>query len=86
MAKMQTVQKTAAPAVTRAPTTGIQLDEAQKAKFDGMQTKSDRIRFLSSLGYKNGPIAKFLSSVYGKEVRYQHVRNVLKTPLKKVAA
>jgi hypothetical protein len=64
---------------------GIQLSEGQQASFDVMKTKSERIRFLASLGYKNGPISKYLSTVYGKLVRYQHVRNVLKSPLKKAS-
>ena len=39
--------------------------------------KSAQIRYLHSKGYKNSPIAKFLSYYYGKEVKYQQVRNVL---------
>lgn len=43
-----------------------------------LKTKSATIRFLSSKGWANGKIAKFMG------IRYQHVRNVLITPLKKV--
>lgn len=42
------------------------------------QTKSGVIRFLDSEGMKRGDIAKLLN------IRYQHVRNVLITPIKKV--
>lgn len=44
------------------------------------KTKSGIIRFLNSKGYKNGPIAKYMG------IRFQHVRNVLVTPVKKVEA
>lgn len=42
------------------------------------KTKSAVIRYLDSQGWKRGQIAKFM------EIRYQHVRNVLTQPLKKV--
>lgn len=42
------------------------------------KTKSALIRHLSSQGKKTGEIAKFMG------IRYQHVRNVLITPVKKV--
>lgn len=44
-----------------------------------LKTKSAVIRKLSSDGWSNGRIAKFMG------IRYQHVRNVLVTPLKKAA-
>lgn len=44
----------------------------------GWKNKSESIRGLYGLGYSRSAIAKFL------DVRYQHVRNVLITPLKKV--
>jgi hypothetical protein len=78
-----TIEQPTTPAVAPATTPGITLNETQQSAFNAMTTKSERIRFLSSLGYKNGPISKYLSAVYGKLVRYQHVRNVLKSPLKK---
>lgn len=49
------------------------LDEVLSA----LGTKSAKIRHLSSIGWKRGAIAKYLG------IRYQHVRNVLITPLKK---
>lgn len=41
-------------------------------------TTSSKIRHLTSLGLKRGEIAKILG------IRYQHVRNVQITPIKKV--
>lgn len=41
------------------------------------KTKSNLIRFLSSQGKSRSDISKFMN------IRYQHVRNVLTTPLKK---
>jgi hypothetical protein len=43
--------------------------------LEGLNT-SQKIRHLHSLGFTRGQIAKFL------EKRYQHVRNVLVTPIK----
>ena len=40
-------------------------------------TVSGKIRYLTSIGMKRGEVAKMLN------IRYQHVRNVLVTPLKK---
>lgn len=43
----------------------------------GLKNKSQVIRYLDANGYSRSAIADFLG------VRYQHVRNVLVTPLKK---
>ena len=43
----------------------------------GLKNKSQVIRYLDAEGYSRSAIAGFLN------VRYQHVRNVLVTPLKK---
>lgn len=43
----------------------------------GWKNKSESIRGLYGLGYSRSAIAKFL------DIKYQHVRNVLITPLKK---
>jgi hypothetical protein len=48
-------------------------------ELDSLTTKSAKIRFLDSKGMKRGDIAKKLG------IRYQHVRNVLVTPIKKTA-
>lgn len=62
--------------------------EEQKLQYDpavlaSHTTKSAKIRYLDACGMKRGAIAKLLSQVYGKTVLYQHVRNVLITPLKR---
>jgi len=41
------------------------------------KTKSSVVRFLFSEGHNRSQIAKFM------DIRYQHVRNILVTPLKK---
>jgi hypothetical protein len=80
------VTETAIETSTATPSTATPaantLTAEQDASVRGMKTKSEQMRFLSSLGWKNGPIAKFLTEVHGKTVIYQHVRNVLKQPLK----
>lgn len=43
-----------------------------------LSTKSAQIRYLSAMGKTNSEISKMMN------IRYQHVRNVLITPLKKV--
>lgn len=57
-------------------TTNKKLTDADiAATLESLDTTSARIRYLDSIGWKRGQIAKHL----GK--RYQHVRNVLITPL-----
>ena len=43
------------------------------------KTKSGMVRFLSAEGFDRGTIAKYMG------IRYQHVRNILVTPIKKSA-
>jgi hypothetical protein len=68
---------------TVAPTTEVDvkvketIQEQHVAEADKLSTKSAKIRFLDSAGYKRGTIATHLG------IRYQHVRNVLTQPLKK---
>lgn len=71
--------KTSAPKVTAAQTKDlktIQTPEVQKVIKDA-PTKSAAIRQLHSMGLTRGQIAKAMG------IRYQHVRNVLITPLKR---
>lgn len=51
------------------------LSAAQGRKLAGLGTKSAKIRYLDGLGWSRGEIAAKL------DIRYQHVRNVLITPL-----
>ena len=58
------------------------MEMVEQLKFDPnhlttLHTTSAKIRYLDSCGMKRGEIAKVLS------IRYQWVRNVLITPLKK---
>ena len=52
------------------------LNKTQQSKFESLPTKSAKIRYLDSLDYTRGQIAKAMN------IRYQHVRNVLITPVK----
>lgn len=52
------------------------LSAKVQAEYDACVSTSARIRYLASTGMSRGDIAR----VTGK--RYQHVRNVLITPLK----
>ena len=54
----------------------VKLSAGQKKTYNKLETTSSRIRFLNQIGYSRSEIAKHL----GK--RYQHVRNVLITPIK----
>lgn len=47
-------------------------------------TKSSYIRYLSSTGMSRSDICKRFETVEGMKIRYQHVRNVLTQPLKRV--
>lgn len=58
----------------------IELTKAQQKAFDECTTLSAKIRYLNSEGFSNGQIAKFVDR------KYQHVRNVLTTPMKRVVA
>ena len=49
------------------------------ALLETHKTKSAMVRFLSSEGFERGTIAKFMG------IRYQHVRNILVTPVKKTS-
>ena len=53
------------------------LTKAQTNELNTLPTTSAKIRFLTSLDWPRGQIAKELG------IRYQHVRNVQITPVKK---
>jgi len=52
------------------------LTKSQISTIDSLPTKSAKIRFLDSLEMSRGDISRYLN------IRYQHVRNVLITPVK----
>jgi len=54
----------------------IKLNKSIQKKYDDLTTKSSKIRFLDSLNYSRSEISRFM------KIRYQHVRNVLITPIK----
>lgn len=68
----------ATPAVVASP---YPTDE--ELATQGFDNLSKRIRQLSALGAKTGEIAKIVKRSNGEHPRYQHVRNVLLTPLKR---
>lgn len=55
------------------------LNDAQQAVYSEMKTTSAKIRYLHGEGFTKGQIAEFLNK------KYQHVRNVILTPLKRPA-
>ncbi len=57
-------------------TTLPKLTESDQTTLSDLGTKSAKIRFLASKNWSRGQIALKL------EIRYQHVRNVLITPVK----
>lgn len=68
-----------------------QIKTASKTVLEGLGTcvnLSQRIRYLNSQGWSKGDISRFLTKYEAdnhgrtKEVRFQHVRNVLITPIK----
>lgn len=59
----------------------VPTDEAMRKQ--GLDTLSARIRYLNSLGVSTAGIAKIVKRSNGEHPLYQHVRNVLNTPLKK---
>ena len=62
-----------------APEPTVSYDPERLASYT---TLSAKIRYLHSQGMKRSAIAKTLTAHRGKTVLYQHVRNVLVTPVK----
>jgi hypothetical protein len=48
------------------------------------QTQSARVRWLTKQGLTRGQIVKIYPGLYGRTILYQHVRNILVTPVKNV--
>lgn len=59
------------------------LSKAQLEKYSGLTSISSKIRHLNSEGFSRGDISRIMTELEGRLVRYQHVRNVLITPLKR---
>lgn len=84
MSKKNTAKKIAEEIIEEAVDTArIDLEAVRLAALNSvkeMPTKSAKIRALSAAGHPTGEISKILG------IRYQHVRNVLTTPLKRPLA
>jgi hypothetical protein len=65
-----------APTVTvSAPKTDRDITKVDLSSFNG--NKSAMMRHLSSLGWSTSEISKGLTAHFGREVKYQFVRNIL---------
>lgn len=60
------------------------LTKEQKATYDSLTSIAAKVRFLLGEGKSRGDISRYMTEVEGKLVRYQWVRNIELTPLKKV--
>ena len=83
MSKSSTNQTAAVATATVAPVANP-LDKFPtdaKLQKDGYDNLSKRIRRLSALGATTGQIAKIVRRSNGEHPKYQHVRNVLITPV-----
>jgi hypothetical protein len=59
------------------------LDTKQIAQLDALTSTAAKVRFMAAVTPDRGEISRYLTAHLGREVRYQWVRNVLITPLKK---
>lgn len=64
----------------------IQVPTDEAMRKSGMTSLSSRIRHLESLGCSTSQIRGIVIRANGEHPLYQHVRNVLNTPLKKADA
>lgn len=69
------------------PTTNNNEEVDTLSFFNTLTTKSSQIRFLDSIGYTRSNIVKFMNKhsqhkKIDQHILYQHVRNVLITPIK----
>jgi hypothetical protein len=79
--KKSNVQVIAAAAVGAMPAE-VQYPSDESMRKQGMATLSARIRHLSAMGASTSQITKIVKRENGAAPLYQHVRNVLNTPLK----
>jgi hypothetical protein len=67
-------------------TNKIKLSKEQQAQYDALTTTAAKVRFVNAnITSDRGEIARLVSELEQREVRYQWVRNVLITPLKKAS-
>ena len=60
----------------------IKADPVRADHLKTLPTKSAQIRYLDSIGLTRGDIVRAFKKDLDIEIRYQHVRNVLITPVK----
>ena len=78
----QTAAKAAAVSEQADGAPALALTKAQKAQVAKLETVSSRIRYLDSQGFSRSDITKLIPNAKGEKLLYQHVRNVLVTPVK----
>ncbi len=64
----------------------LALSKAQQTAVGKLPTVSARIRYLDSEGFTRSQITKLIPNAKGGKLLYQHVRNVLITPVAKAAS
>ena len=64
----------------------VTINAAQKKALDSQPTVSGKIRYLAKEGFSRSQITKLVTNATGGVLRYQHVRNVLITPVAKAKA
>lgn len=57
------------------------LSAKQSKTFKGLPTKSAQIRYLDKMNWSRSEIVKAFKDQLDHTIRYQHVRNVLITPV-----
>jgi len=74
-------KKAAPEKVAPAETKEFGLTKEQQTQVGALPTVSARIRYLDSEGLTRSQITKTITNARGGQLLYQHVRNVLVTPL-----
>lgn len=59
------------------------ITKEELVKYDALTSVAAKVRFLLSLNKSRGDISRFMTEKEGKLIRYQWVRNIELTPLKK---
>ncbi len=77
----KTAKKPATAASAPEAKATVSLTKAQQKVVDELPTVSARIRYLDGEQFTRSQITKLITNATGGELRYQHVRNVLLTPL-----
>jgi hypothetical protein len=61
------------------------LTKDQQATYDACTSIASKVRFMLTITPDRGEVSRFMTAAEGREIRYQWVRNVALTPLKKAA-